>query len=141
LLGHPENLNELLSPTGLAAQILKAKDDRRKIRVLRDQARMEERNDGPGMWNNLHAGADVVIHIRYKPGLQLPIPIYTGELGLLMTRYVTKLPNTGSTKLRAVPIYKYITGLASSGGDKDWIGYNAGGIKRTEAQDIDPEHI
>ena len=106
---------------------LKANDDGTKVRVLTDQAREEPRAEGRGIWNNPHAGEDLVIYIRYTAGLRMPILVYTGEVGLPITRYVKRIQNAGSTRSRLIT-HNYIAGLAHGSQDTGWMGFNAGGV-------------
>lgn len=96
--------------------------------MLTDQAREEPRPEGRGIWNNPHAGEDLVIYIRCTVGLHMPILVYTGEVGLPITRYVKKIQNAGSTRSRLIT-RNYIAGLGHGNQDTSWMGFNAGGMK------------
>jgi len=88
-------LGKLTLNYGLTSvDFLKANDSGDKIRVITDQARVEPRPKGEkGTWVNTHAGKELALYIRYDLGLKLPILIYTGEVGIIITRYIKNFDN------------------------------------------------
>ena len=106
-------------------EFLRNNDYPEKIRVITDQTRTEPRTEGKGIWDNTHAGEELAIYIR-SLGFAMPIIVYTGEVGIIITRYITHISNAGSTCLESI-IREYIEGLAGMNNSGRWAQFHAGG--------------
>ena len=80
------------------------------------------------MWNNPHAGEDLAVHIR-SLGLNIPILVYTGDVGIIITRYVRNINNAGSTRSRSI-VLDYIKGLVEGKKYREWREFDAGGSRK-----------
>ena len=98
--------------------MLKANDDGTKIRILSDQARVEDRKDP-------QSSREIISYFRSSAGLvNIPFLVYTGDVGMSMTKYATKKTKMGSTRSREV-VRKYIDGLVDGTEDEDWVGFDS----------------
>jgi hypothetical protein len=87
---------------------------------------MESRPEGEkGIWVNTHAGEELALYVRYDLGLNVPILIYTGEAGIIITRYIKNFSNAGSTRSRKI-IHEYIEGLVGKNNNMQWAEFDAG---------------